>query len=104
MTETQGQTPLLASLEKQRYYALLERHDAAKSGLDAIETKISALTVKREKAASFFAALKTQEGLLDTFDEKLWLEIGESMTVNSDGSVEVVFKGGAAVMVEATKK
>ena len=98
--EENAHTSLAQDEYHKRYNALLERHETTKSGLEAIDAKASALMIKREKATAFFETLKMQEDLLDTFDEKLWIAIGESMTVHSEGSVEVVFKGGASVMVE----
>ena len=83
-----------------RYNTLLERHEAAKSDLDAIKAKLSAQAAKHEKVLFFLCGLKAQESLLDKFDEKLWLAIGESMTTYSDGSVAVIFKDGSTVMVE----
>ena len=84
----------------QRHNALFERHEAAKNGLDAIGTKMSARVAKREKALFFLEGLKAQVSLLGSFDEKLWLATGESMTAYSDGSVTVIFKDGSIVTVK----
>jgi len=46
------------------------------------------------------AELQNRDGLLDGFDEKLWLASVESVTVHSEKEAECLFKDGSTIRVE----
>lgn len=73
----------------QRYSALVERYETAKSKLSQINDKKLVRTAKRESIAAFMQVLDLQEGLVTEFDDKLWNGTVEKVTVYDD---EVVFE------------
>ena len=87
-----------------RYNALVERYEAAKKRLDEIVEDKQARLVKRDSISRFIADLERRGGLLTEFDEALWYEVVESMTVHSDSEVAVIFKDGSEVRVETRGK
>jgi len=84
---------------QQRYDALIERYETVKERLGEIEGGKQSRVAKRENISSFFASIKRQNDLLAEFDEELWHNIVESMTVNSENNAAVTFKDGTIICV-----
>ena len=98
--EENARTPLNQDEYSQRYNALAERYQAAQNGIAETDGKLADQAAKREKITRFLDDLKQRDGLLEEFDEKLWLATVESATVNSESEVTIIFKDGSEVKVE----
>ena len=98
--EENARTTLDQEEYSQRYNALAERYQAAQNGIAETDSKLEDRAAKREKITIFLADLKQRDGLLDEFDEKLWLTTVEFVTVHSENEVTVTFKDGSEVKVE----
>ena len=84
----------------QRYNALADRYQTAQNDIAETDSKLAERAAKREKITRFLDDIRQRDGLLDEFDEKLWLATVESATVHSESEVTVTFKDGSEVMVE----
>ena len=98
--EENAHTKLDQTEYNQRYNSLAERYQAAQTSIAETDSKLADRVAKREKITRFLNDLKQKDGLLDEFDEKLWLATVESATVHSESEVTVTFKDGSEVKVE----
>ena len=98
--EENARTVLDQNEYNQRYTALMERYEAAQTGIADINDKMLERTAKREKITRFLDDMKRHDKLLMEFDEKLWLTTVDSVTVHSESEMEVTFKDGSEVTVE----
>ena len=82
-----------------RYDALVARYDSAKIQLDALKQDKLERMARKEKIHRFADILRGAKSAPDEFDEKLWREVVDAMTVYSRGDVTVQFCGGVEVSV-----
>jgi hypothetical protein len=87
-----------------RREALLARYNDTKSRMNAITEKIQTRAAKRENISRFMDDLENRDGLLNEFDEALWCETVETVTVYSEKDVAVTFKDGSVVHVDISGK
>ena len=80
-----------------RRTGLVERYDAAKSRYDKVEKAIISKEMHRAELESFIEDLKTQDGVIRKFDERLWGALVEFVTVGRGKEIMVTFKDGTAI-------
>jgi len=83
----------------ERYDELVERKAKAKAKLDKLTTQKQAQITQKEKLRRFLRTLQEAENPLTAFDERLWRETVESMTVYSADNIIVRFHSGTAIYV-----
>jgi len=88
--------------EYQKHYnELVARYDEAKSKLDGLKQEKLERTARREKICRFLKTLRKTEAAPDTFDENLWRETVENMTIYSPEDISVKFYSGTEIHVSA---
>ena len=84
---------------QKRYDKLVARYDVAKSQLDILKQDNLERIARREKIRRFLETLRETNHSLDAFDERLWRETVEAMTVYSLEDVKVRFSSGTEIHV-----
>ena len=80
-----------------QYSALADRYEKIKIALSDIESLRLEKAAKREKAAEYINSLKKQNGLINEFDDELWLASVESMEVKDDKNIIFTFKDDSKI-------
>jgi DNA invertase Pin-like site-specific DNA recombinase len=80
-----------------KHRALVARCESANNRLDEISEKKQSRAAKRVSILRFISDLDKCGGPLAGFDEQLWNETVDTVTVHSDGDVAVAFKDGSVV-------
>jgi site-specific DNA recombinase len=73
---------------------LVARYDTAKTAMTDTEAQIQERKNRRTKLAAFIRTLEKQDGLITTFDERLWNATVESVTVYLRERIVFTFRGG----------
>lgn len=79
---------------QRRYETLVDRYDATKDKLDALENEQQSRLARRAEIEWFFAELDGQKDILTEFDEELWYNTVESVLVGAGDVVTFIFRGG----------
>lgn len=82
-----------------RYNALVERYEGVKSRVADLKKKRLRRLTKADAIGAFMFSLSERDQPLVHFDERLWLEVIDSATVNHDGSVTFKFNNGTEIKV-----
>lgn len=84
----------------------LDKYNQLSSKYDGIVQEIESLELERLKKSKrnkelqvFMGLLNKQEGLLKDFDELLWETMVESITINKDKEVTLIFKNGLVATI-----
>ena len=75
-----------------KYNSYTEKYEKIKSELSKLEDKKQDLKIRRDKIKIFIEDLKSNDKLIDEFDEKLWYTLVQKVIVNTDTEIEVKFK------------
>ena len=89
---------------QKRYDELVTRYDAAKEQLSKLKQKKLERTARKEKICRFLKALYKTEAALNSFDETLWRETVEVMTIHSPEDLSVRFYSGTEIHVNMETK
>jgi DNA invertase Pin-like site-specific DNA recombinase len=84
---------------ERRYDELIERKMKSKIALDKLTAEKQAQITGKVKMARFLKILQTAQKPLAAFDERLWRETAESMTVYSAADIAVHFTSGTVINV-----
>jgi len=84
---------------RKQYDELVTLHTAAKDRLEEIITEKRAVIIHREKLRHFLKVLQSEATLLTEFDERLWREVVEAITVYTLENIAVRFSGGIEIRV-----
>lgn len=84
---------------QKRYDGLAERFDGVQERLDKVSHAITERQAQREKIEMFLAGLEKQDGLLMEFDENLWYNMVEYVTVFNKEDIRFTFKDGTEIKV-----
>ena len=76
----------------EKYNSYTEKYEKIKSELSKLEDKKQDLKIRRDKIKIFIEDLKSNDKLIDEFDEKLWYTLVQKVIVNTDTEIEVKFK------------
>lgn len=83
---------------QKRYNALVERYDAVKARYDEVVSAITAKEAQSERLADFIRILKSQEGAISKFDERLWSSMVDFITVGRKKEIFVTFRDGTEIL------
>ena len=75
-----------------KYDSYTEKYEKIKSELSKLEDKKQDLKVRRDKINIFIEDLKSNDKLIDEFDEKLWYVMVDKIVVHEDGNIEFKFR------------
>lgn len=75
-----------------KYNFYTEKYEKIKSELSKLEDKKQDLKIRRDKIKIFIEDLKSNDKLIDEFDEKLWHTLVQKVIVNTNKETEVKFK------------
>ena len=75
-----------------KYNSYTEKYEKIKSELSKLEDKKQDLKIRRDKIKIFIEDLKSNDKLIDEFDEKLWHTLVQKVIVNTNKETEVKFK------------
>ena len=79
-----------------RHNGLIERYETAKGHLNGINEEIQARKTRRDSMTRFIADLDRCGGALDDFDEQLWYNTVDTVTVN-ETTAAFTFKDGTVI-------
>lgn len=85
---------------QRRYEALVDRYEAAKDRLDALENEHQSRIARRAEIEWFLAELDQRDAILTEFDEELWYNTVESVSVGAGDEVTFTFRGGTKETVK----
>ena len=75
-----------------KYDSYTEKYEKIKSELSKLEDKKQDLKVRRDRIKIFIENLKSNDKLIDEFDERLWYVLTDNAIVYEDGKVEFKFR------------
>ena len=81
-----------------RYNGLVERYENAQARLKALEKDRTERMAKADAIGGFMFRLRELDQPLEHFDERLWLEVIDCVTVCRDGLM-FKFQGGKEIQV-----
>lgn len=82
-----------------RYNGLVERYEKAEGRVKELEKKRTERMAKADAIGAFMFRLRELEQPLEHFDERLWLEVIDCVTVHGDGTLTFKFQNGTEVRV-----
>lgn len=82
-----------------RYNGLVERYDQAKAQVAVLEKKRSERMAKAHAIGEFICELSDRDETLTHFDERLWREVIDVVTVYRDSSLVFRFQNGTEIKV-----
>ena len=75
-----------------KYNSYTEKYEKIKSELSKLEDKKQDLKVRRDRIKLFIENLKSNDKLIDEFDERLWYVLTDNAIVYEDEKVEFKFR------------
>jgi len=82
-----------------QYAGYADRHDAAKAQVQDLEWQMAERKAQREVLAGLIRAIERQDVPAIEFDDVLWMEAVEKVTVRKDGKLVFTFKDATKVTV-----
>ena len=76
----------------EKYDSYTEKHEKIKSEISKLEEKKQNLKVRREKINIFIGNLKSNDKIIDEFDERLWYVLVDKVVVHEDGNIGFKFR------------
>ena len=80
-----------------RYNALVARYESAKAKIEELEERRAAKAAKAKDIDAYINRLTAQNGDLTEFDERLWIETVDEVTIYHDGHWVFRFQNGAEI-------
>ena len=80
-----------------KYNALVARYETVKTKIEALEEQRSAMAAKARAIDAYIKRLRDQNGDLTEFDERLWVETVEKVTIYHDARWVFRFQNGAEI-------
>ena len=84
---------------KARYNSLIERYDKAQERINTLKRKRAERRVKADAIGNMMFRLRELDQPLEYFDERLWLEVIDSVLVHPDGLLTFKLYDGTEVSV-----
>ena len=75
-----------------KYNSYTEKYEKIKSKLSKLEDKKQDLKVRRDKIKIFIENLKSNDKLIDEFDERLWYAMVDKIVVRKEENIEFQFR------------
>ena len=95
--EENAKTVVDQTVFQEKYDALVERYETAKSQLETYQDEILKRRLRRERIETYLTTLQKAKNLITEFDEGLWSTMVESLTVYSYARVVFLFRDGSTV-------
>lgn len=80
-----------------KYNALVARYETVKTKIEALEEQRSAMAAKARAIDAYTKRLRDQNGDLTEFDERLWVETVDKVTIYHDARWVFRFQNGAEI-------
>ena len=80
-----------------RYNSLIERYDKAQERINTLKRKRAERRVKADAIGNMMFRLRELDQPLEYFDERLWLEVIDSVLVHPDGLLTFKLYDGTEV-------
>lgn len=80
-----------------RYNALVARYESAKAKIEELEEQRAAKAAKAKDIDAYINRLTEQNGDLTEFDERLWIETVDKVTIFRDGHWVFRFQNGLEI-------
>jgi DNA invertase Pin-like site-specific DNA recombinase/regulator of replication initiation timing len=87
-----ARTALDQSEYQNRYDGLVRRYEETRQRKQELEDKLHFAKARCQAVAAFINGLKKQDGLISEFDERLWYDLLDFVTVHSADNVRFTFK------------
>ena len=84
---------------KARYNGLVERYDRAQARVNELEKKRTERMAKADAIGGFMVRLRELDQPLEHFDERLWLDVIDNVTVHKNCDLTFKFQNGTEVRV-----
>lgn len=78
-----------------RYNGLVGRYDKAQDRVKELERKRTERMAKADAIGGFMFRLRELDQPLEHFDERLWLEVIDHVTIHRDGELTFKFQNGS---------
>ena len=78
-----------------RYNGLVERYENAQVRVKELERKRTERMAKADAIGGFMFRLRELDQPLEHFDERLWLEVIDHVTIHRDGELTFKFQNGS---------
>ena len=75
-----------------KYNSYTEKYEKIKSELSKLEDKKQDLKVRRDRIKIFIENLKSNDKLIDEFDERLWYVLVDKVVVYEEENIEFQFR------------
>ena len=97
LLEENTRVPMDQDAFMKKYNSYVERYEeeAAKAG--KLQKQLGERQRKADMLSEFMFEVHEQNGMIDEFDEKLWLSTVEQVKVFHDGRMAFIFKNGTEV-------
>lgn len=82
---------------QKRYDSLVKRYDGIKARYDEVVDAIAAKNAQNERLSQFIKNLKAQDGIITEFDDRLWGDMVDFMTVGRKKEIMVTFRDGTEI-------
>lgn len=80
-----------------KYNGYVERYEKVSSEAERLQKQKDDQLEKADKISGFMFEIHERGGILESFDEKLWVATIEQVRVHHDGRMVFVFKSGTEV-------
>lgn len=82
---------------QKRYDSLVKRYDGIKARYDEVVDAIAAKNAQNERLSQFIKNLKAQDGIITEFDDRLWGDMVDFVTVGRKKEIMVTFRDGTEI-------
>lgn len=82
---------------QKRYDSLVKRYDGIKARYDEVVDAIAAKNAQNERLSQFIKNLKAQDGIITEFDDRLWGDMVDFVTVGRKKEIVVTFRDGTEI-------
>lgn len=82
---------------RQHYEGLVNRFETLNARIAAVDEHRQGNKSRWDTVNAFLGILKTQDKLITEFDEQLWNDLVDSMTVHDRADASVVFRDGTII-------
>lgn len=83
-----------------RYNGLVERYENAQRRIKELDKERTERMAKADAIGGFMFRLRELDQPLEHFDERLWLEVIDHVTVHGDGELTFKFQNGSEISVQ----
>ena len=86
---------------ERKYNGLVKRYEKATARLKVVTEERESRMQRDRELRIFIGAIESQPLVLETWDERLWIGLLDTATVNSNNSITFRFKNGTEITIQA---